>query len=190
MRKVRSRGRRAIAAAAAILLAASCEMPSDAIPPGAEDLPSTILWNFQHTIVKKGLPQFRIVADRAENYDDKRMTKLFDVGFVEYDEKSNALTAGSSDTAVMYTDTENVELDGVIDCRSNRDGLEIQARYLYWDNQKKLLRSRTELQVTIKKDDGSSIRGSGFQADGRSRDYGFSSDVTGYYAPPPEDSGE
>jgi LPS export ABC transporter protein LptC len=160
----------------------------------AADTPNTILYQFKHTIVKNGSPQFTLVADRAENYEARKLTKLFDVGFIEYDKSGKPVTTGTATDATLYTDTDDVELNGIIECYSSRDGLGIEAKYLYWNNSKKRLTSRSELLVSVTKDDGSALTGSGFEADGRSKEYWFSGSVEGSYnyqaSPSPSSSAE
>lgn len=194
--EARARGRPARGLPAAALLAGvvaalplatglgSCALEYGAADSGAERpaLPDTVLYSFQHTVVRNGGPLFRLIADRAENYDSQRRSLLYGVGFVEYGDGGKVVTAGTCASATFHTDTEDVELSGSIDFRSSREGMGIKAEYLYWDSAKRLLSSRPELVVKLEKDDGSAIRGEGFNADGRTRSWSFEANVEGTYA--------
>jgi LPS export ABC transporter protein LptC len=171
--------------AAAFLLAASCSFDysqSELSDKMSEEIPNTILENFQHTIVQDGKPSFRLSARRAEAYDSKKETRLKDVSFVEYDSRTGeAITAGTATSAIFFGDTENAELSGSISFYSKRNESGLEGGYLFWDNEKKTLEGRRDRLITITTDDGSVIKGEGFTADARRRSMNFSGHTTGYF---------
>jgi LPS export ABC transporter protein LptC len=180
--------------AAAFLLAASCSFDysqSELSEKMSEEIPNTILENFQHTIVQDGKPAFRLSAKRAESFDSKKETRLKDVSFVEYDSRTGEpITAGTATSAIFFGDTENAELSGSISFYSKRNESGLEGGYLYWDNAKKTLEGRRDRLITITTDDGSVIKGEGFTADARRRSMDFSGHTTGYFEMKNQGDGE
>jgi LPS export ABC transporter protein LptC len=146
----------------------------------SEEIPNSILFNFEHTVVENGKPAFRLNAERAEFFDGRKETRLANVSFVEYDSRTGeAISAGRSAQAVFYAETEDAELSGDISVYSKRSEAGLSGGYLYWDNAKKTLEGRRDRLITITRDDGTEIRGEGFTADARRRSMSFSGRAEG-----------
>jgi LPS export ABC transporter protein LptC len=184
---------RAAALLAASLLSGACSFDYGQASLGerlSEDLPNTVLENFEHTVVQDGKPIFRLMAARAETYDTRKETRLREVSFVEYDQRDGqAVTAGRADSAVFFSDTEDAELSGSISFYSKRSGAGLEGGYLYWDAERKVLEGRRDRLITITRDDGSSIRGEGFSADARHRSVSFTGRTSGSIVVADEESG-
>lgn len=147
----------------------------------AEEIPDSILENFSYTTVREGEPAYRLEADRAEFFDEKKTTYLEGVLFREFDGSGELLTEGSGDRAVYFTETENAELDGELRFYSAKEEATVTTDYLYWNNEEKILTGRPEGRVRIVEDSGSQIDGLGFEADVRTKSVDFSGRVTGTY---------
>ena len=172
-----------VALAAAAALAAGCSFDygqSSVKDQISEEIPNSILLNFEHTVVQDGKPSFRLNAERAEFYDGKKETRLKNVSFAEYDPKTGAaISTGRSTQAIFYDDSEDAELSGDIVVYSKRSEAGLSGGYLYWDNAKKTLEGRRDRLITITRDDGTEIRGEGFAADARRRSMSFSGRAAG-----------
>ncbi len=145
-----------------------------------ENIPNSILSNFEHTVVDKGQVIFRLNAKEASVFDSLKQTKLSGVSFAEYERNTGkALTSGRASSAIFFTNTESAELSGEILFYSKRNEAALEGGYLYWDNERKTLEGRRDRLISITKDDGSIIRGEGFTANARKRSFSFSGRATG-----------
>jgi LPS export ABC transporter protein LptC len=179
-----------LAAAMALFTAAMAGCSLDYGTAMAEDLgdgvPDAVVYGFTHTVVEKGLPRFRIEAERGESYRELKKMKLTKVAFVEFapDDSGSMASEGSADSAVFYTDTESAELSGSVRLKSTRDGVTINSSYLKWDGEARLLDSRADAVTTLQDDKGSRLSGSGFSVDAARRSFRFGNQATGLYAAP------
>ena len=147
----------------------------------AEEIPNTVLNKVVHTIVQDGMIKVVLEAEKAENYAEREEMSLKGIHFKEFDDKGEIVIEGWADQAVFYTDTENAYLEGSIYFYSYLEEAGIFAESFSFDKEEKSLRSSKEHRVTIERDDGSYIEGSGFEADFRRKVYQFSSEVEGKY---------
>jgi LPS export ABC transporter protein LptC len=156
----------------------------------AEDLgdgvPDAVVYGFAHTVVEKGLPRFRIEAERGESYREQGKMKLTKVAFTEYapDGIGAVASEGNADSAVFYTDTESAELSGSVKLRSVRDGITVTSSYLKWDGEARTLESRADAVTSLQDDDGSRLSGSGFSVDAARRSFTFGNRATGSFVAP------
>jgi LPS export ABC transporter protein LptC len=150
----------------------------DAMP---EDVPRSVIYHFNHTLVDNGKPSFRLSASKAEEFSDKKTTILSDVSFVEYDAEGTVMTTGKAARTVFHTDTENAELSGSLVFRSKRDDSTIHASSLSWNNEKKTLTAAADDTVRIEKGNGSTISGKGFIANTETRIVNFAGGAEGTY---------
>jgi len=151
-----------------------------------EGVPDMVVTGFSHTIVENGSPRFRIEADRGESFESRALMKLEAVRFTEFAADGSGATAaeGRADSALFYTDTESAELSGAVSFRSTHEGVTVTSGYLKWNGQTRVLESRAETVTELKKDDGSSLSGSGFSADAARRSFVFRNRATGQYVVP------
>ncbi|MBN1648916.1 MAG: LPS export ABC transporter periplasmic protein LptC [Spirochaetales bacterium] len=177
----------------ACALYASCTLdysrttPSDELK---EEIPNTIISNFVHTSVSNGNPVFRIQASEARSFEKQSKTVLREVYFEEYDSQREVITHGTSDKAVLFTDTENAEISGNLEFYSSKNEAWLWGNYLYWDNGKKTLTSENDELVKIKTDDGTDIEGRGFHGDLRRQEFRYSTEVKGSYESETKDEDE
>ncbi len=180
----------ALALAAAFCAAALAGCSLDYGTALAEDLgegvPDAVVYGFAHTVVEKGLPRFRIEAERGESFRELRKMRLKKVAFTEYapDGSGSVASVGSADSAVFYTDTESAELSGSVRLRSSRDGVTVSSSYLKWDGEARTLESRADAVTTLQDDDGSRLSGSGFSVDAARRSFKFGDRTTGSFVAP------
>ncbi|HOX92465.1 MAG TPA: LPS export ABC transporter periplasmic protein LptC [Spirochaetales bacterium] len=174
-----------LAAALALLLGAlsACSMDygpaiSDTL---TESIPDMVLVDFSRTIVENGQRRFVLNAARGEVYSSQNKTRLQDVRFAEYasDGSGTLVAEGRADSGAFWSDTESADLFGAVSFYSEKDGLRVESGNLRWDGKKRTLSSGGDTTTTLKRNDGSSLSGSGFQADAARRSFSFTRRVDG-----------
>ena len=172
---------RAALFAATLLLLAACSFNYGG-EEGAPrpDEPSAVFTGFKHVVYRDGARLLELSAAAAEAYDSEGKTLLHHVTFTEYDRSTGQPSAkGRADEVVFYSDTENAEFSGSIHIDSMRDDATLDAEHLSWDGKEKLLSGGLDRTVSVRRGDGSWIRGAGFSADGRRRSIAFREAVEG-----------
>ena len=146
-----------------------------------EGIPDTVAIGLLHRIHKDGRLTLQLEAARAETYNSKNTTILTNAHFVEFDEKGGTATEGQARTVVFHSDTENAEITGAVRVHSAAEKGDVRADTLRWENKTKRLTAPPTDLVRIRKDDGSSLIGSGFAGDFQSRKITFTGSVQGTY---------
>jgi LPS export ABC transporter protein LptC len=149
--------------------------------PAAPNVPDTVIVGLLHRVHKYGRLSFELEAARAESWNEKNQTILTDVHFVEYDSKGTKATEGEARRVVFHSDTENAEISGGVHVRSAQEKGDVRAEVLSWENKPKKLTAPAAEQVTIGKEDGSILVGTGFSGDFRKRQVSFAGPVQGTY---------
>ena len=154
----------------------------------AEDIPDTILYDFTRVEVKDGKPLYRLQAEKAESFEKQYISNLTSVLFQEFDEEGEIITEGQADMVTYFTNTENAEMEGDLTFYSKREGGSVSGEYLFWENETKILKSKTEYTVELEKDSGSTITGTGFEADFTTEHIIFTGKTEGTWVDEEEDS--
>lgn len=144
-------------------------------------IPETVLLGFERLIVQKGLVVSRLKADKAENFSEQKKMALERVEFLEYNSKEEVTTQGRADSAVLYTETENVEIFGNILFYSKEEETSIEAETLFWNKVEETLSANTDELVKVIQDDGSYMQGWGFQSDFKLKKIEFTKGASGLY---------
>jgi LPS export ABC transporter protein LptC len=172
-------------AAAGVLsvLAGACSFDYGDLSAGnRENEPDLIMRGLEYVRVRDGNPSIRVQADSAERFEDARIMKIRDLRFEQYapnDPEANAL--GSAGSARIDLATGNAVLrDGVRVVVPSED-LSITTRSLDWDDETRYLAGDPAVPVRIERGDGTSMTGSGFFADTRSRTWEFTGGVQGVF---------
>ena len=182
------RGRTAVSLFAATVLCAAvlcaaCSFEYSDAGPAPEELlehvPETELTDVIHTIVRDGRVVAEVRAERVWNFRRRARTIFQDVHYTEYDAAGNAVTTGSAERAVYYTEREDAALSGSIRLRSERQGVSVQAQALRWEDARRRLVSSPGDVVEFIRDDGSQVRGAGLEVDVRRKTIRFSEAVSG-----------
>jgi LPS export ABC transporter protein LptC len=147
-------------------------------PSGVAD---TVAVGLLHRVHKYGKLSFELQAAGAATWNSKNQTILTDVHFVEFDRKGGKATEGKARTVVYHTDTENAEISGGVWVHSAVEKGDLRADVLSWENKSKRLTAPADEQVTIGKDDGSTLSGTGFTGDFMKRQLFFAGPVQGTY---------
>ena len=181
------RGRRAggaagllAAAAAALLAGCSFDYGADSGPEQlADEVPETVLTAVTHTVVRNGRVVAQISAQQVENFPRGGRAVLSDVRYVEYDHSGAVAATGRADRAVYYTESEDAEVAGAVELRSISQQASLTAEELHWNHAGRLLSTGPEQVVAVIRDDGSRVRGAGFEAELRGKTVHFSGPVSG-----------
>lgn len=180
----------AAALTVAALMFVGCSLDYDQIRVAEEisaDIPETIIKDFTHTVVRNGRRAFSIRAEVSESYPEREEQLLEGIYFVEFDSDEEIVTEGVADRAVLYTETENVEIYEGIEFYTQREEAGLSAEYLLWNDEERILTSEPDAEVTLRQDDGSEVAGRGFRADMKYKTMSFDRDVHGVYVSDDED---
>ncbi len=168
----------------AALGAAACSIDSGATAgegPSAETIPDTVAVGVVHRIHKDGRLSLELTASRAETWNDTKETILTDTRFTEFDQAGATATKGEARKVIFHSDTENADISGGVRVRSESEKGNVTAETLSWDNTTRRLSAPAQEIVTLRKDDGTSISGSGFLGDFKTRELTFSGPTRGTY---------
>ena len=123
---VRRPGWQAGALLAAAALLAGCSFDYSESGASAEELletvPETELRDVTHTVVRGGRLVAEISAEQVQNFPRQRYSLLEKVRYVEYDAAGEAVTIGSAERAVFYSEREDARVAGAIRLRSESQG--------------------------------------------------------------------
>ena len=154
-----------------------------------EDVPETVLTDVRHTIVRDGSPRFRIIADTAETFTERKRQYLYGIEFSELRPDGSLITSGTADYAEYQVDTEDVELTGNLRFFSEEEQAWLTAEYLYWNSDSRRLTSQASRPVTVHRTDGTRITGRGFVAEMSRASIYFQGGVSGTIVEEEEESG-
>jgi LPS export ABC transporter protein LptC len=143
----------------------------------AEEVPTTRLVNAEITIIREGT--LVVTAGLLESYPKQDRQILEDISFTERGPDGELRLEGSAGRAVHRLDTDDIELQGEIYFHSAVEEASIESEFLYWDEEADILRSSPDGTVRLYEEDGTSIEGSGFRADGKRRTVSFDTGVSG-----------
>jgi LPS export ABC transporter protein LptC len=147
----------------------------------SEDIPNLVLFEVEQTVVSKGVPTYHITAERAETFEKRNTTILYNVLFQELDEEGEVITEGWADHVVFHTDTDNAELTGELSFYSSEEEAQIDADYLEWNDETQTLKGRPNEDVTIREKSGSHVSGTGFVGEFSEKRVEFSGASSGEY---------
>lgn len=171
-----------------ILLLFSCTIkyPED-VDSSDKIVPKTVLKNAKITSINKGRIFYTAEMGRAMTFDETNITEVEDMKFFQYDKNGEITAEGYADKAKVKTSNNNAEIFDNIYIYAKEEETAIQADYLNWENDKKMLTSAKENTsthkdkdiVTVTKDDGTKIMGKGFSANLNERLIEFTGSVEG-----------
>ncbi|MFO7849991.1 MAG: LPS export ABC transporter periplasmic protein LptC [Spirochaetia bacterium] len=156
----------------------------------SDDVPDSVFSEYIHTSVRKGKPAFEVAAETSEIFHNNNEALLSEVSFREFDSEEQVVSEGVANNAIVFTQSDNVELTGAISFTHRPEDFDIEAEYLYWNNEERSLESRQEEIVSIRRKGGSTISGRGFSSSGAYRRVQFDGEVEGNYAEADEEEKE
>jgi LPS export ABC transporter protein LptC len=174
----------AAAAVAAFLALAGCSMDyraAEVAEKTGAGVPDTVAVGIVHKIFKNGHLSFVLEASQTETFNSRKESIISNARFEELDDKGKIVTNGQAGQIVYHSDTENAEISGSVNVHSASERAMVSADSLSWENKEKRLTAAPGETVTVKKDDGSFIRGTGFVGDFRTRQVTYAGRVEGTY---------
>ena len=172
------------AAALALCALAACSMDyrsTEVAEKTGTGVPDTVAVGIVHKIFKNGHLSFILEASQAETFNSQKETIISNARFQELDDKGKIVTNGQAGQIVYHSDTENAEISGAVNVHSASEKAQVSADSLSWQNKEKRLSAAPGEMVTVRKDDGSFIQGTGFVGDFRTRQVTYSGPVDGTY---------
>ena len=145
----------------------------------AESVPETVLVEAQLVIVRSETRRFRVGASRVEHYPEQQKQIFAGFVFEETDDAGTVLSAGSADSAIYFTNSDDIEMSGNIVFYSHQQQAGIYADWLRWDDDARTLSGAPGGLVRVERDGGSKISGYGFVADMRRSTVEFAERVSG-----------
>ncbi|AFG38700.1 LPS export ABC transporter periplasmic protein LptC [Spirochaeta africana] len=168
--------------AAMLLVLGACSLEYDMLDDGdANGRPELELSRLQHTVVRSGRIQLQVHAEHSRTFQGERRQELIDVYFWEFDRDGAVASEGRADQAEVELESEDITFSGGIQLYSHQEEAGIHAEFLEWNSENRRLQGRDGERVSIIRDDGSTIYGSGFLADMRHRSLEFRSQVEGAF---------
>lgn len=167
---------------AVVLVLGSCTFDyADADIEGDRDnsIPQVEIENARMVIVRD--TRIELTAARIATYPEERVQRFEDLRFTEYGPDGAVRVSGIAEEGTLYLDTEDVELSGEIRFYSQIEEADLETRYLYWENDARVLRGRQDETVRIRRDDGSEVEGAGLRVDGRRNSVELTSGVRGVF---------
>lgn len=173
-----------VAAMLGALCASSCSVGGGETQEGAgagNGIPDTVAVGLVHRVSQNGRLSIELTAARAETFNDTKQTILTDARFVEYDDKGGKATEGMAQKVVYHSDSKDADISGGVKVRSASEKGTVSADSLSWQNKERRLAAPPQEVVSLRKDDGTSLTGTGFNGDFRSRELVFTGPVNGTY---------
>ena len=143
----------------------------------AEEVPTTRLVNAEITAVREGT--LVVTAGLLESYPKQDRQILEEITFRERGPDGEIRLEGRASRAVHHLAGDDIELQGEIYFYSAVEEASIESEFLYWEEEASILRSEPDGTVRLTEEDGTSIEGRGFRADGRRRTVFFDHGVEG-----------
>lgn len=154
----------------------------------SETVPETVLIDFVQVRTVEGKPDYRVYGSRAEAFAQKKETVLTDVIFQDFNTEGEIETEGVADSIIFFTDTENAEMDGNLQFYNAEEEVEIRSGYLFWNDSEDTLTSRETERVTLIKENGTVISGTGFIARGNEKTVDFAGGAAGTWVEEEEEA--
>lgn len=146
-----------------------------------EDAPEMVLREARASRYEKAVQSVVFTARTLEIYDADRIWAAETVRFTEYDDGGDRTVAleGSAQLLLINEKESVYSLGGGTEFFIRDDGLRVVASDLQWQTKLHRLYGPENGTVELIRDDGSSVRGTGFFADTLSRSYLFKRNFSG-----------
>jgi len=152
------------------------------VPEEIEDaIPNIVMTNVTHVSATKEHLLMRARAQRSESYEKSKKTVLTGVEFTEYDSQGTLVAEGRADKITYFSNSKDAQIEGRIRVHSLKEKGAIDTDYLYWDDKNRILRGKSDVEVSLVDDDGSKVSGTGFEADLKRMVISFVHAVKGEY---------
>lgn len=130
-----------------------------------EELPQLEVLNVRMVVERDN--RLELTAARIATFDNRRVQEFREVQFREFGPDGEIRLEGTAESGVLFLDSEDIELHGTVEFYSQPEGARLESSFLYWDQADRILRGEPDGSVSILRDDGSWVLGTGLRLDGR-----------------------
>ena len=149
---------------------------------GDKDIPDIVMENVEYVRMRSADPQARVLAEKVERYEDRRIMGLYNFSFEQFGNSGKDVNAyGRGGSASLEIDSGDMRMDDGIRIDIDSEDLSIETKWLEWKDNEKTLTGGEDEEVSIFQDDGTTFTGFGFSANARQRSWDFSGSVSGIF---------
>lgn len=173
---------RALLLAVLLPVAGGCA-PDNALPEGADGegaIPQVEVLQARMVVDRDYRVEMRV--DRIATYRDRNLQVFEGISFREYGPDGALRLEGEADRGIFFFDSENIELTGTVWFHSFQEEARLESSHLSWDQADRLLAGPPDGRVSLLRDDGSVVEGTGFRLKGRENKIIFSRGVAGRFS--------
>ena len=165
-----------------IILLASCSFDYSDQTGSNKDQPDIVMENVEYVRVRSADPQARLMAERVERYEERRVMELRNFSFEQFGNHGEDVNAyGRVGSASFEIDSGDIRMDNGVRIDVDSENLSIETVRLEWKDQDRILTGGEMDEVNIYQESGTSFTGIGFHADARQRTWEFTGNVSGTY---------
>ena len=146
-----------------------------------EDVPDIIMDDVEYVRMRSADPQARLMAERVERYEERRLMKLKNVTFEQFGSGEEVNAYGKAGSASFEIDTGDILMSDGVRIEIDSEDIAIETSWLDWKDESRILSGGAEEEVHIFQENGTFFSGVGFRADAWNRSWEFSGMVTGTY---------
>jgi len=164
------------------LLFASCSFDYSDQTGSNKDQPDIIMENVEYVRIRSADPQARLLAERVERYEERRIMELRNFSFEQFGNHGENVNAyGRAGSASFEIDSGNIRMDHGVRIDVDSENLAIETLRLDWKDKERTLAGGDMDEVNIYQENGTAFAGIGFHADARQRTWEFTGNVSGTY---------
>ncbi|MCL2044231.1 MAG: LPS export ABC transporter periplasmic protein LptC [Treponema sp.] len=146
-----------------------------------EDMPDIIMDDVEYVRMRAADPQARLLAERVERYEDRRLMKMKNVTFEQFGTGEEVNAFGMAGSASFEIDTGDIRMSDGVRIEIDTEDIILETNWLDWKDEARILSSGEEEEVRIFQENGTVFSGIGFHADAWNRSWEFSGTVSGTY---------
>jgi len=138
----------------------SCRREESRTIPTRQPFPHEVLEEVVLKEMDKGSVVWILKADKAANYEEEGVIKVYDIHLEFYDQEnvSSVLTA---DSGAVFGSNKSMRAMGTVKVITREDAV-LETDVLEWDNAKRLITTESTIRITT---DETAITGAGFESD-------------------------
>jgi len=165
-----------------IILLASCSFDYSDQTGSNKDQPDIVMENVEYVRVRSADPQARLLAERVERYEERRIMELRNFSFEQFGNHGEEVNAyGRAGSASFEIDSGDIRMGNGVRIDVDSEDLAIETMRLDWKDKDRTLSGGEMDGVNIYQENGTSFTGIGFHADARRRTWEFTGNVSGTY---------
>jgi hypothetical protein len=145
----------------------------------------------EYVRVRSADPQARLLAERVERYETRRLMELRNFSFEQFGNGGEDVNAnGRAGTASFEIDSGDIRMGGGVRLEVESEDIVIETDWLEWRDKPRTLSGREGEEVFIYRENGTIFTGIGFQSNARLRTWEFSGGAEGSYIHDDDDEEE